>query len=69
MIKQPITNPAMVLMHLWSHWQEMVFLKYIFAVWTTSISNIEVYLFIYNMWEDIEHLPYGASVKIEEVNK
>lgn len=47
----------------------MVFLKYIFVVWIISILNIEVYLFIYNMWEDIEYLFYKVLVKIEEVNK
>lgn len=47
----------------------MVFLKYIFVVWIISILNIEVYLFIYNMWEDIEYLFYRVLVKIEEVNK
>lgn len=47
----------------------LCFLKYIFVVWIISILNIEVYLFIYNMWEDIEYLFYGVLVKIEEVNK
>lgn len=42
----------------------MVFLKYIFVVWIISILNIEVYLFIYNMWEDIEYLFYRVLVKI-----